>query len=105
MAKSTQGRSLVIVESPTKARTISRFLGKGFVVMASNGHVRDLPNSAAEVPEKLKKEAWAKLGVHIENDFTPLYVIPDSKKKQVKELRQAVKDAQRIYLATDEDRE
>ena len=105
MAKSTQERSLVIVESPTKARTISRFLGKGFVVMASNGHIRDLPNNAAEVPEKLKKEAWAKLGIHIENDFTPLYVVPDSKKRQVKELRQAVKEAQHIYLATDEDRE
>ncbi len=105
MAKSTQERSLVIVESPTKARTISRFLGKGFVVMASNGHIRDLPNNAAEVPENLKKEAWAKLGVHIENDFSPLYVVPDSKKKQVKELRQAMKDVQRIYLATDEDRE
>ena len=105
MAKSTQERSLVIVESPTKARTISRFLGKGFVVMASNGHIRDLPNNAAEVPEQLKKESWAKLGVHIENDFSPLYVVPDSKKKQVKELRQAMKDVQRIYLATDEDRE
>ncbi len=105
MAKSTEERSLVIVESPTKAKTISRFLGKGFIVMASNGHVRDLPNNAAEVPEKLKKESWAKLGVHIENDFSPLYVVPDSKKRQVKELRQAMKDVQRIYLATDEDRE
>jgi len=105
MAKSTKERALVIVESPTKARTISRFLGDGFTVMASNGHVRDLPDSASEIPEKLKKEPWAKLGIHIEQDFAPLYIVPDSKKKQVRELKQAVKQAGHIYLATDEDRE
>ncbi len=105
MAKSTKERSLVIVESPTKARTISRFLGAGFTVMASNGHVRDLPDSASEIPARFRKEPWAKLGIHIERDFAPLYIILDSKKQQVKGLRQAVRRAERIYLATDEDRE
>ena len=105
MAKASKGRSLVIVESPTKARTISRFLGEGFEVMASNGHVRDLPDSAAEVPAKLKKEPWARLGINIDAEFEPLYVIPNAKKSQVKELRAAVKKAEAIYLATDEDRE
>jgi DNA topoisomerase-1 len=95
----------VIVESPTKARTISRFLGKGFTVKASNGHIRDLPTSAAEIPLKYKKEPWARLGVDIENGFAPLYVIPSAKKAQVKELKEAVGHASRIYLATDEDRE
>ena len=95
----------MIVESPTKAKTISKFLGKGFEVLASNGHIRDLPDSAAEIPAKLKKEPWARLGINIDAEFEPLYVVPDSKKRQVKELRAAVKDADAIYLATDEDRE
>ena len=105
MARESKGRSLVIVESPTKAKTISKFLGKGFEVLASNGHIRDLPDSAAEIPAKLKKEPWARLGINIDAEFEPLYVVPDSKKRQVKELRAAVKDADAIYLATDEDRE
>lgn len=99
------GKSLVIVESPTKAKTISKFLGKEFIVKASNGHIRDLPNNASEVPLKLKKEKWAKLGVNIEQDFEPLYVIPARKKDHVKDLKAAVKDATKIFLATDEDRE
>jgi DNA topoisomerase-1 len=99
------GKSLVIVESPTKARTIARFLGGEYIVKASNGHIRDLPNSAAEIPLKFKKEAWAKLGVNIADDFAPLYVIPPNKKDNVRELKQALDEADEIYFATDEDRE
>jgi DNA topoisomerase I len=98
-------KSLIIVESPTKARTIEKFLGKGFTILASYGHVRDLPNNAAEIPAELKKEKWARLGINVDADFEPLYIIPDEKKKRVKELKAAVKGAQHIYLATDEDRE
>jgi DNA topoisomerase-1 len=69
-------KALVIVESPAKARTISKFLGKDFAVESSIGHVRDLPSSAAEIPERLKKEKWARLGVNVDRDFEPLYVVP-----------------------------
>ncbi len=99
------GKYLVIVESPTKAKTITKFLGKDYVVKASNGHIRDLPNNASEVPAKLKKEPWAKIGVNVASDFDPLYVIPKSKKEHVESLKSAVKDADFLYLATDEDRE
>lgn len=99
------GKSLVIVESPTKARTISKFLGKDFEVIASYGHVRDLPQSASEIPSRLKKEKWARIGVDIERNFEPLYVIPSDKKKRVDELKALVKTSEQIYLATDEDRE
>jgi DNA topoisomerase-1 len=105
MAKAAKGKALVIVESPTKARTITKFLGNDYIVKASNGHIRDLPNSAAEIPLAIKKEAWARLGVNIDEDFSPLYVIPGSKKAQVKDLREALKKVDRVYLATDEDRE
>ncbi len=105
MAKAAKGQALVIVESPTKARTITKFLGNGYIVKASNGHIRDLPNSAAEIPLAIKKEAWARLGVNIDADFSPLYVIPGSKKAQVKDLKDALKKVDRVYLATDEDRE
>ncbi|MFN9296812.1 MAG: type I DNA topoisomerase [Acidobacteriota bacterium] len=98
-------KSLVIVESPTKAKTITKFLGKDFVVKASMGHVRDLPENASEVPAKLKKEPWARLGVNIEQDFEPIYVVPKSKKDQVKELQDLLKSSETLYLATDEDRE
>ncbi len=98
-------KSLVIVESPTKAKTITKFLGKDFVVKASMGHIRDLPNRADEVPANMKKEKWAKLGVNIQEDFEPLYIIPPKKKDQVKALQDALKDASSLYLATDEDRE
>ena len=97
--------SLVIVESPTKAKTIVKFLGKDFVVKASNGHIRDLPSSAAEIPEDIKKQPWATLAVNTESNFEPLYVIPDKRKAQVKELKEALKNADTLYLATDEDRE
>lgn len=96
---------LVIVESPTKAKTIRKFLGSDYRVEASMGHVRDLPASADEIPEKVKKEKWARLGVDIENDFDPIYVVPKSKKKVVAELRKALKEADELYVATDEDRE
>lgn len=98
-------KSLIIVESPTKAKTIKKFLGKDYEVKASYGHVRDLPNSAAEVPAKYKKQKWAKLGVNLENDFEPLYIVPEAKKKHVKELKSCLKDATELLLATDEDRE
>ncbi|MFK7844979.1 MAG: type I DNA topoisomerase [Rhodothermales bacterium] len=99
-------KRLVVVESPTKARTISKYLsGNDFRVEASMGHVRDLPASAAQIPEALKKKSWARLGVNVEEGFEPLYVIPPDKKKIVKELKLALKDADELYIATDEDRE
>ncbi len=99
------GKSLVIVESPAKARTIGKFLGRDFVVEASIGHVRDLPEGAKEVPAEYKSEPWARLGVNVEQDFEPLYVIPANKKAHIAKLRQALKSAKDLYLATDEDRE
>ncbi len=98
-------KNLVIVESPTKARTISKFLPKDYDVVASNGHIRDLPNNAAEIPANLKKEAWARLGVNIEDQFEALYVVPKDKKDHVKLLKDRLKDAAAVYLATDGDRE
>jgi len=99
------GHTLVIVESPTKARTIRGFLPKDFRVEASMGHVRDLPNNASEIPAAFKGEKWANLGVNTSNDFEPLYVVPKDKKKVVKELKDALKGADQLLLATDEDRE
>jgi DNA topoisomerase I len=96
---------LVVVESPTKARTIRAFLPDGYRVAASMGHVRDLPESAADIPGDVKGKEWARLGVNIEDDFQPLYVIPGGKKKVVAELRGLLKDAGALILATDEDRE
>ena len=98
-------KALVIVESPAKAKTISRFLGKEFEVLASYGHVRDLPERAADVPASLEGKKWAKLGVNIEGDFEPVYVVTAEKKKHVSNLKAAAKDADRLMLATDEDRE
>ncbi len=103
MAK--KGTSLVIVESPTKAKTIKKFLPKDFVVVASMGHIRDLPQTAADVPAKYKKEDWSRLGINVKKNFEPLYVVPKSKKKVVTSLKKLIKDAEIIYLATDEDRE
>ena len=99
------GRPLVIVESPAKARTIGKFLGSGYQVEASVGHVRDLPRNAGEVPASKKKESWARLGVDVDHGFEPLYVVPADKKAQVKRLKDALADASELYLATDEDRE
>ena len=99
------GNPLVIVESPAKARTIARFLGGGFQVESSIGHIRDLPKRAAEIPKEFKGEPWAQLGVDTENHFKPLYVINADKKDHVRHLKQLLKDADELYLATDEDRE
>jgi DNA topoisomerase I len=96
---------LVIVESPTKARTISKFLPSSYVVKASMGHVRDLPPSAEEIPPEFKSEKWANLGINVEDGFAPLYIIPKDKRKIVQELKTALKDADELILATDEDRE
>lgn len=99
-------RNLVIVESPAKAKTISKILGKDYIVESSIGHVRDLPENASEIPAAYKNEAWAKrLGVDVENDFKPLYVVPRKKKQQVTKLKQLLKNADELFLATDEDRE
>ncbi|MCW5938123.1 MAG: type I DNA topoisomerase [Fimbriimonadaceae bacterium] len=98
-------KSLVIVESPAKAKTIQSFLGKEFEVVASFGHVRDLPESADEIPAEFKKVKWAKLGVNVDEGFEPLYVVPGDKRRRVDELKKAAKGADRILLATDEDRE
>jgi DNA topoisomerase-1 len=99
------GKSLVIVESPAKAKTIGKYLGKDFAVEASIGHIRDLPQGAKEVPAQYKKESWAHLGVNVDDNFDPIYVIPHGKSKQVAKLRQMLKEADQLYLATDEDRE
>ena len=99
------GTKLVIVESPAKARKIGSFLGDEYVVEASVGHIRDLPQRAADIPKEYKKIAWAKEGVNIEEDFAPLYVINPDKKAKVAELKELMKDADELILATDEDRE
>jgi DNA topoisomerase-1 len=98
-------KKLVIVESPAKARKIGDYLGDGFIVEASVGHIRDLPQRAADIPKEVKKLAWSKEGVDIENDFAPLYVINPDKKAKVAELKELMKDADELLLATDEDRE
>ena len=104
-AGSNGARRLVIVESPAKARTIAGYLGKDYVVESSIGHIRDMPGSAADIPDKLKKEPWARLGVNIEADFEPLYVVNADKRQQVSKLKQLLKNADELLLATDEDRE
>ena len=98
-------KKLVIVESPTKARTIRSYLGDEFEIEASMGHVRDLPSSAREVPESLRKHKWASLGVNVDDDFEPLYVVPKDKQKVVAQLKKQLKKADELYIATDEDRE
>ena len=98
-------KPLVIVESPAKARTLSRFLGKKYRVEASYGHIRDLPESAAEVPAQIKDKPWGRLGVDTDGDFTPYYVVPTDKRKYAQALKAAVKDASEVILATDPDRE
>jgi DNA topoisomerase-1 len=98
-------KTLVIVESPTKAKTLRKFLGKDFIVESSVGHIRDLPANAAEIPAAHKKEAWSRLGVNVEDSFKPLYIVQPAKKKKIAELKALMKDVDRILLATDEDRE
>jgi len=99
------GRRLVIVESPAKARTIAGYLGKGYVVESSIGHIRDMPDKAAEIPAKYRKEPWARLGVDVDHGFEALYVVPADKKPQVSKLKHLLADADELLLATDEDRE
>lgn len=103
--KKPPGKPVVIVESPAKAKTLGKFLGKDYTIEASVGHIRDLPANAAEIPPSLKKEPWARLGIDVENDFKPLYVVPKNKREQIRKLKQLVKDAPTVFLATDEDRE
>jgi DNA topoisomerase I len=98
-------RRLVIVESPAKARKIASFLGRNFVVESSRGHIRDLPRKAAEVPAKYKGEPWANLGVNVDNGFEPIYIVTPDKRSTVSELKEALKDVDELYLATDGDRE
>jgi DNA topoisomerase-1 len=98
-------KPLVIVESPAKAKTLGRFLGSKYRVEASFGHIRDLPESAADVPKEIKEKEWGRLGVDVDQDFTPYYVVPGDKRKQVAHLKLAVKDASELLLATDPDRE
>ncbi|WP_256863375.1 type I DNA topoisomerase [Microbispora sp. GKU 823] len=99
------GTRLVIVESPAKAKTIAGYLGRGYIVESSIGHIRDLPEKADDIPEKYKSEAWARLGVNVDHEFEPLYVVNPDKKSQVSKLKQLLKEADELYLATDEDRE
>ncbi|MGH2757056.1 MAG: type I DNA topoisomerase, partial [Actinomycetota bacterium] len=98
-------KPLVIVESPAKAKTIAKILGKDFVVESSIGHIRDLPATASEIPAAYKGESWARLGVDVDNDFKPLYVLAHKKRDQIKKLKQLLSNASELYLATDEDRE
>jgi len=104
-AKASTGNKLVIVESPAKAKTIGGYLGKGYTVEASIGHIRDLPRNAADVPAQYKGQPWARLGVDTEHDFEPLYVVSPDRKQQVNKLKALVKESDEVYLATDEDRE
>jgi DNA topoisomerase I len=99
------GTKLVIVESPSKARTIAGYLGQGYVVESSVGHIRDMPDRAAEIPAKYRSEPWARLGVDVDHNFEPLYVVHSDKKQQVAKLKSLLKDADELLLATDEDRE
>ena len=98
-------KSLVIVESPTKTKTIKKYLSKDYTVDSSMGHIRDLPSSAKEIPKKYKKESWSNLGINVDEGFEPLYVTPSNKKKIVTRLKKLLKDSDELILATDEDRE
>lgn len=102
---SGSGAKLVIVESPTKAKTIRKFLGSDYIVESCMGHIRDLPQSAKDIPEKVKKEKWAQLGVNVDHHFEPLYCVPKDKLKVIKNLKDKLSEADELYLATDEDRE
>ena len=97
--------ALVIVESPAKARTIAGYLGDGFVVESSIGHVRDLPRNAAEVPKTYRNEPWARIGIDVDNDFKPLYVVASDRRSQITKLKSRLAEADELFLATDEDRE
>ena len=96
---------LVIVESPAKAKTLQKYLGPGYEVTASVGHVRDLPERAVDVPAEIKKQPWGRMAIDVEDDFTPYYVVSSKKKDKVAELKRMLADADELLLATDEDRE
>jgi DNA topoisomerase-1 len=98
-------KALVIVESPAKARTIQKFLPPNYIVESCMGHVRDLPQTARQVPAELKEHAWARLGVDVEDSFRPLYVVPENRRETVERLREQLTQANELVLATDEDRE
>ena len=100
-----QHKRLVIVESPAKAKTIAGYLGKDFVVESSVGHIRDLPERAADIPEEYKKQPWARLGVNVDEGFEPLYIVDPDKRKKVSELKKLLASSDELLLATDEDRE
>ena len=97
--------ALVIVESPNKVETVGKYLGPGFKTEASVGHIRDLPKGTKDLPAEYKKESWARLGVNVDHNFDPIYIIPADKVKQVKKLKALLKTVSAVYLATDEDRE
>jgi len=103
--KEATGKILVVVESPTKAKTIRKFLGKEYFVESCMGHVRDLPQSAKDIPEKFKKQPWATLGVDVDHDFEPIYTVPKNKTKIIKLLKERLEESDELILATDEDRE
>src|SRR5947208_5840367 len=105
MAGNGKRMRLVIVESPAKAKTIAGYLGDDFVVESSIGHIRDLPERAADIPEQYKGEAWARLGVDVDHDFEPLYIVDPDKRKKVGELKKLLAGSDELWLATDEDRE
>ena len=105
MPSDTRTTRLVIVESPSKAKTIAGYLGPDYFVEASFGHVRDLPRNAADVPAKYKGESWARLGVDVDNGFQALYVVSQDRKQQIARLTRLAKEVDEIFLATDEDRE
>ena len=105
MAGAVSSKRVVIVESPTKATTIARFLDDSYTVESSRGHVRDLPTKASEIPKAYRAEPWARLGIDVDNDFKPLYVLSSAKRDAVRELKKLVASADELYLATDEDRE
>ena len=99
------GKTLVVVESPTKAKTIRKFLGKNYIVESCMGHIRDLPQSSKDIPEKFKKQKWAQLGVDTDHEFEPIYCVPKNKTKIVTLLKEKLKGVDHLLLATDEDRE
>ena len=103
--KQEVAHKLVIVESPKKAQMLGDFLGDDYVVESSIGHIRDLPQSAADTPAKIKDKPWGRLAVDVENGFEPYYVVPRDKKQHISKLKSLLKDADELYLATDEDRE
>jgi DNA topoisomerase-1 len=98
-------KKLVIVESPAKAKTIGKFLGSGYVVEASVGHIRDLPRNAKDIPEQYKGHKWSSIGIDTDNGFAPIYIVPQEKKEQIRKLKALLKEADELFLATDEDRE